>query len=330
MEKKRIFYLDLVRAISLICIIWCHTNNVTFDSYLLEKVKWFLGKCGVPLFFIISGYLAFPQNKPLKQYFLSKINRVVIPFILWVMIYAVTEYISGNPIFLNHDILNEGSAHLWFIYIIVGLYLIVPVLDEFLRKVSKKVLVFYLLLCLATTVFPLIIFKLNIPYNEHNVLFTLNSFFGYTGYFVLGFYIKTYGHESLLFKKKTILFCLVSSFILIGVYFFVFNCQTVVVSDYKGLPILLYTIAVLAILKLASPYIERSRMKGFFASLSLYSFGIYLSHMLVVRYLYPHIVIYDWMPDLLSTALLVAITIAICYGFVYLLSKFKYSKYLLG
>lgn len=86
MGNKRIFCLDFIRVVALFCIIWCHTNNIEYDSYLLEKVKWFLGKCGVPLFFTISGYLAFPQNKPIKEFFIHKIKRVVLPFVSWLII----------------------------------------------------------------------------------------------------------------------------------------------------------------------------------------------------------------------------------------------------
>ena len=328
--KERFFFLDLVRAFSLICIIWCHTNTIEFDSYLFEKIKWFIGKCGVPLFFIISGYLAFPQNKPIVQYFTSKVNRVVIPFLLWVVIYAITETLSNNPIVLDHDILNEGSAHLWFIYVIIGLYLTVPILDSFLRNVNKKILQFYLLIWVVTTLFPLIIFKFNIQYYEHNVLYTLNSFFGYIGYFVLGFYVRRYGADSRLFKTRTIIGCLISSFLLIGIYFFVFDCRTVIVSDYKGLPILLYSIAVLGILYKLSPIVERFKYRHIVTSLSIYSFGIYLCHMIVVRYLYPYFPNFEWMPGLLSTLCYVMINVFICYGFVYLINRFRFSKYLLG
>lgn len=80
MEGKRIFYLDFVRVVALFCIIWCHTNVIEYNSYLLEKVKWFFGKCGVPLFFIVSGYLTFPLNKLLERYAIGKIKRIVLPF----------------------------------------------------------------------------------------------------------------------------------------------------------------------------------------------------------------------------------------------------------
>lgn len=330
MEKQRNFFLDLVRCFALFCIIWCHSNVVEFDSYLLEKVKWFFGKCGVPLFFIISGYLAFPLKMPLRIYLKGKFNRVVIPLIIWTIIYAVTEYVGNNPILLGGDILNEGSAHLWFIYVVMGLYLIVPLLNPFMAIVSRKVLKFYLLIWGVTTLYPLIIFVFKIPYSEHSCLYTLNSFYGYIGYFILGFYIRVYGSVSRLLKKKMIFSCIVASVILIGIYFFVFDCQTVIVSDHKGLPMLLYSIAMLGILAYIAPYVEKSRLRNGITQLSIYSFGIYLCHMLIVRYLYPYIPEISWMPDLLTTACVVIVNIAISYSVVRILSKMPFAHYLFG
>lgn len=330
MEKQRYFFLDLARVFALICIIWCHTNVVEFDSYFLEKAKCFFGRCGVPLFFIVSGYLAFPQKKPLKQYFTQKVKRIVIPFCLWLLIYYVAAYASSKPMVVNGDILNEGSAHLWFIYVIIGFYIMVPVLNPFLHSVSRKVLKAYLLLWGITTLYPLILFKLAMPFTENSCLYTFNYLYGYVGYFLLGNYIQKYGDDTWMLKWVATLLCFVMSIALVGIYFFVFDCKTLIVNDYKGLPMLLYTIAMLGLIKRISPYIENSLFRKNIVSLSIYSFGIYLCHMLVVLYLYPLIPICHGVPDLLVTGCFVTINIVLSFVFVYILSKFRITRYLIG
>lgn len=330
MERKRVFYLDFIRVVALFCIVWCHTNNVVFDSYLMEKAKWFLGKCGVPLFFVVSGYLAFPLIKPLSEYFKGKVRRVVVPFIVWVLLYALVEFFQGNPVCVNGDILNEGSAHLWFIYVIMGLYLVVPIIDPFLRAVSAKVLKLYLVLWMLTGVFPLLQHVFNPPFNEHNWMYTLYHFYGYTGYFVLGYYFKRFGEQTRLLDLKTSAFFIIVSILLTGAYFFVFKCTTVLTSDYKGIPIILYSIAMFAMLKKVAIYIEHSRWNNFITSLSINSFGIYLFHMLVVMFVYPLIPQFCVMPDLVVTAIYVIVNIGISYVVVYFVSKTRYSHYIFG
>ena len=330
MENKRIFYLDFIRVVALFCIIWCHTNIIEYDSYLLEKVKWFLGKCGVPLFFTISGYLAFPLNKPIKQFFIQKVKRVFIPFLSWLLIYAIWAFFYGIPIFEKGDILNEGSAHLWFVYVIIGLYIIVPILDPFLRHVSRTVLRAYLITWGITSLFPLLLFCLDISYNEHNYMYSLYYLYGYIGYFLLGTYFRKYGDQTRLLKFSTSCLFFIITILIIGAYFFLFNCQTVVVSDYKGLPMILYSIAMYSILKRSAPYLYKSKLRNCITVLSINSFGIYLCHMLVVFHVYPLIPIIDWLPDLLATCLLVIINISLSFFIVKLLSKIRYSNYLLG
>ncbi len=330
MERKRIFCLDFIRAVALFCIIWCHTNNVAYDFYLMEKVKWFFGKCGVPLFFIISGYLAFPLNKPLKQYAIGKIKRVVIPFIAWVVIYAALAFFRGYPVFVEGDLLNEGSAHLWFIYVIIGLYLVVPILDPFIRMADEKVLRFYLVTWIFTGLFPLLQHITNVPFNEHCWMYTLYHLYGYTGYFILGYYLKKYGDGTRIVNLKISVILMGISILLVGTYFFVFDCHTVLVSDYKGLPIMLYAIAMYSILKKVSIYVERLGLNKCVTSLSVNSFGIYLIHMIVVMFIYPIIPQFSVVPALLTTTILVIINIALSYGVVYFASKFRYAHYIFG
>lgn len=330
MERKRIFFLDFIRVIALFCIIWCHTNVIEYDSYFLEKVKWFFGKCGVPLFFMVSGYLAFPMNKPLRQFAKDKVKRVFFPFIIWVVIYAILALFQGKPICVNGDILNEGSAHLWFIYVIIGLYLIVPVVDPFLRRKEERALKFYLILWICTGVFPLFQHVTCASFNEHNWMYALYHIYGYIGYFILGYYFKIKENETRLLRLKTALVFILASVSLMGAYFFIFDCPTVLVSDYKGLPIMLYSIAMFCILKKLSIYVHNNKLNKFITSLSVNSFGIYLIHMVIIMFIYPIIPIVYEMPDLVITVVFVMINIGVSYVIVYFLSKFRYSHYIWG
>lgn len=328
MDKKRIFFLDFLRAIAIFFIIWCHTNNIEYSSILFEKIKWFLGKCGVPIFFMLSGYLAFPFNGNIKQYFQKKVRRILIPFIIWVLIYDLVALNKGYELFLG-DLLNEASAHLWFIYIIIGLYLLVPILSPFLQNCSRSVFKFYLVIWGLTTIYPLIFSVCDIHFTEHNILYTLYYFYGFIGYFIVGYYLKRFPDTRLLKRSISVFFLLLSS-ILIGIYFYVFNCHTVEVSDYKGLPIVLYSIAFFTIFKYLSSFVKNSFFEKIATSVSVNSFGIYLVHMLVVIYIYPFIPILHNIPSLLVTLYFVLINLLLSYVFVFILKKIKYSNYLLG
>lgn len=123
---------------------------------------------------------------------------------------------------------------------------------------------------------------------------------------------------------------LVISTILISIYFFIFNCQTVVVSDHKGLPMVLYSISMFGILRNVSAYFQNSKINNTIIEMSTNSFGIYLCHMLIVFHVYPLIPVFDYIPDLLSTLIFVIINLILSLVFVKILSRFRYSEFLLG
>lgn len=328
MDKKRFFPLDFLRVIALFCIIWCHTNNIEYDSLLFEKFKWFLGKCGVPIFFMLSGYLAFPFKGDIKEYILKKSKRILIPFFIWIVIYVFVAWDLGFNLFAG-DLLNKASAHLWFIYVIVGLYLLVPILSPFLENAVQNILKFYLMIWGITSIYPLLFSITNTTFTEHNIMYTLYYFYGFIGFFVLGYYFKRFPNTKLL-KIPTSIALIILTFLLIGSYFYMFDCHTVEISDYKGLPMILYSIAVFALFKNIALHIQNGFVIKIMTSLSINSFGIYLVHMLIVFYIYPIIPVFDSIPDIIVTFYFVLINLLLSYLLVSLMRKIKYSNYLLG
>jgi peptidoglycan/LPS O-acetylase OafA/YrhL len=63
METKRVFGLDLIRAIAVLSVVFAHSASLLSPFYSLPYVGWFLENCsalgllGVELFFVLSGFL---------------------------------------------------------------------------------------------------------------------------------------------------------------------------------------------------------------------------------------------------------------------------------
>jgi peptidoglycan/LPS O-acetylase OafA/YrhL len=63
MDTKRIFGLDLIRAIAVLSVVFAHSASLLSPFYRLPYVGWFLENCsalgllGVELFFVLSGFL---------------------------------------------------------------------------------------------------------------------------------------------------------------------------------------------------------------------------------------------------------------------------------
>ena len=115
-----------------------------------------LPRASVALFVVASSYLQFPLHYSTGEFFRRRAVRILIPFFIWSVAYALAW---GEPVQNFKDLLlnfNYAAGHLWFVYMLVGLYLLMPLLSPWAEKVGKRELQLYLAIWLFTTVIPLI------------------------------------------------------------------------------------------------------------------------------------------------------------------------------
>lgn len=171
-----------------------------------------LCRCCVPLFVLSSSYLLFPIKCDSAEFFRKRAIRIVIPLVLWSLVYA---FCFGDPVANLKGLLlnfNYAAGHLWFVYMLVGLYLVMPLLSPWAEKVSKKELEVYLLIWAVTTMVPFIrdvsggpaplikaadglpapaLFPLwgEAAWNPFGALYYLS---GFLGYLLAGLYVKKF------------------------------------------------------------------------------------------------------------------------------------------
>ena len=199
MNKKRIIYLDVVRVVACLMVILQHSPMPSLgevNSVLLSATSFLSYPC-VPLFFMVSGALLLPVEHPSSGSLLfirKRISKILFPTLFWTFFYLVVRMIvKDQPIgwvnILSIPFSPQGHGFLWFMYVLVGLYLIAPIISHWLRQSSKKELEFYLALWFMTLSFTHLENILYISEGYNNVLY---YFSGYIGYFVLGYYLHTF------------------------------------------------------------------------------------------------------------------------------------------
>ena len=115
-----------------------------------------LVRCCVPLFLVASSYLQFPVKYPTGEFFRRRALRILPPFVIWSIFYA---FWWGDPVQNFKDLLlnfNYAAGHLWFVYMLIGLYLVMPLLSPWAERVGRKELRGWLGLWLLTTLLPLV------------------------------------------------------------------------------------------------------------------------------------------------------------------------------
>ena len=125
------------------------------DAFWSSFFDSFVRSC-VPLFVIASSYLQFPIHYSTSEFFKRRALRILVPFLFWSLIYAI---VWGEPVTNLKDLLlnfNYAAGHLWFVYMIIGVYPLMPLLSPWAEKVEKKELQIYLAIWTFTLFIPLI------------------------------------------------------------------------------------------------------------------------------------------------------------------------------
>lgn len=106
----------------------------------------------MPLFFMASGALIAPRKDDLQKV-LQRVVKVGVPLVLWSAIYLTWYWITAPnwmSVFRNRSetpILGGPVAiHFWFLYTIIGVYLIAPMLQAFYQNSDRKLIWLYVVM----------------------------------------------------------------------------------------------------------------------------------------------------------------------------------------
>ncbi len=80
--KKRLDYLDLTKAIAILCMVWLHIGTKYKTTDLCIHVF------HMPVFFVISGFL-FKSGRSFLDFFKRKISTLLIPYFFWGIVFYV-------------------------------------------------------------------------------------------------------------------------------------------------------------------------------------------------------------------------------------------------
>lgn len=223
MQVERVIWLDWMRVAACLMVMVVHATEPFYlggdGSLILTQTDAFwasffdsLVRACVPLFIIASSYLQFPLHYSSEEFFRRRAVRILVPFVLWTVVYAL---VWGSPVQNFKDLLlnfNYAAGHLWFVYMLVGVYLLMPLLSPWAERVGRTELRIYLGLWLFTTVIPLLrdwvfgappvvygvsglprqaLFPLwgEASWNAYGVFYYLS---GFVGYLLLGLYVRKF------------------------------------------------------------------------------------------------------------------------------------------
>ena len=194
---------DLIRTVAIVGVILLHaSHDLTVEQMnFLEIFRWptvdfyqSIGRIGIPLFIMLTGALLLQpekQNESLSVFFKKRWARIGLPFIFWGTAYFAWDFLVEHQAFtlsaIINGILNGPYYQFWYLYMLVGLYLLTPIMRIVVAQGGTYILKYFVILwILGASIVPTIEFFFTYSLNSNVFEFT-----GYVGYFILGAYLLT-------------------------------------------------------------------------------------------------------------------------------------------
>lgn len=349
--KKRIFYLDALRAIAICLVILTHVSRLFCDELIVGTSSWTVaafgnvfGIMGVPIFLLISGSLLLNREYELESFIKHRFSRILIPFIFWALIFPVFRMFVGTADSGVKSYISLFLSQYWFVWMLIGVYLFLPIINAFINKYGMKGVEYFLIIW----VFVMILETFNL-YPFHRL--ELSYFAGYLGYLVLGYWLANKNFK--LSDKKMIYVGLATFVIFTGFNLFYTWHHGQVHHEldwFKYLTIIcvLQSASVFLTFKYFATYCSKhkntikNKIYSFFKdtilskliiSVSVCSYGMYLTHYFplhIFRYIQNNIApIFSYNP-LIWMPIITGIIILTVWILTYVLSKIPYLKNISG
>lgn len=204
-EEKRKVHYDLLRIIAAFSVVMLHSSAQFWYSSDINSTEWIIAnsydalfRFGVPIFVMLSGalFLSKQYDLSIKRLYTHNILRLAVIFVLWSGLYGLLDCIHFDLTQLSwKDVAREmimGRYHLWFLPMIAGIYMLLPILRTWVHNAERKDLEYFLVLFF---VLQILCWTLRSVYTSNYLNYVLDMLqvdmvCGYVGYFVLGYYVS--------------------------------------------------------------------------------------------------------------------------------------------
>lgn len=166
-QGSRIEWADFVRAFAILLVVLCHSteeifkfnlnyiSSISVHSKIFAFTAFTLGRVGVPLFLMLSGYFLLDRSynaERTKFFWKNNWLHLLICTEIWFVIYEVFLVVYTNQALELNTILKDllfihkvNMSHVWYMPMILGMYVLFPFVSNILRQYELKDLTFPLL-----------------------------------------------------------------------------------------------------------------------------------------------------------------------------------------
>jgi len=202
--KARNAEIDLLKVIAVFAVVWLHVAGsvVAFQPDFYSDAWWsanladaFSRWC-VPVFVMVSGALLLPNKtgETPMDFYQKMTARLIPPVVFWTLVYWGVRAATDSTFTLGTAALSfiqgEPYFHLWYLYMIVGLYLATPYLRQLVSGLTAPMLRLLIIGCFTIAAMESAVGHF-VAGNAPGIFLT--RFLPFIGYFLAGHYLMVFG-----------------------------------------------------------------------------------------------------------------------------------------
>lgn len=348
--SNRIVKLDMARTFAILCVVLCHCSEMIYTQQSVKVAElgissrifmfgtFTIGRLGVPIFLYLSGILLLKKtidsDEDIFKFYKNNLFPLFVVNEIWVILYKLYGVFVLNEKFIFGDLIrellllkNSTMVNMWYMPMIIGLYIGIPLLAKIVKSFSFKVIC---PIMLAIFIFEYIEPMLNVFVRIFNFKETFYSdmnipYMGaaYGLHLLIGYYIY---NNKLRIKKELLIFLFLANYIIIlciQLYSLSSESHYAYKVWYDSPFLLICTACLFALFTRIDDNVINERMSNIFTYISRISMGIYFVHIIVIMTKIKYMgQIFASLS--LETAFLTIITIVLSAVIVGVLSRNKY------
>lgn len=304
----------MFRAIAIIAVVMIHTTPAGQWQVFCKPFINF----AVATFIFLSGYLTKADNENWLKFYVRRITRVLVPYIIWTVIYSIPDIQSSGPSALVKNLLcANATTTLYYIFVYIQFVLLTPLLGKLAKSPYRQL--GWLIAPLSVILFKYIPVFGEIQLGKHIQLFWNDACLGWFTFYYLGLILgNRIIDRQFNIRNLAVLYCASLLLQMAEGYLWFTVDPAGCGSQLKLSSILSSSIFLLItfyVLERCAPRVNRGSHKPksrLLCTIGNYSFGIYLVHMMFLKGL-QHLEFYSAIPYPLTSLIVLSVSLIFCY-----------------
>ncbi|OLQ80564.1 hypothetical protein BIT28_15970 [Photobacterium proteolyticum] len=278
---NREYNIDSLRVVGILMVIILHSFAIyivaNYDYYNVDlKVSTSIAvftRVAVPLFVMVSGryMMSCLSSISLKEFYQKRAKRILYPLLFWSLVYSVYKlvFVAGSTLESNimDFVMGVPYVHLWFLYMIFGLYLVTPILYKIKEKLSPKGYVIFSIVSLLIA-----------PVFEMTAKVQILQLFTYIGYFTMGDILKDFVVTNRV-KNFSFLGYLIAMLTAVGFTVYFIDQRNDIAFNFSASTMYTTTVATICLYMFFNGLTGKESV---LSKLSIYTMGVYCIHHLIL------------------------------------------------